>query len=43
MARHLDKGDLAALARLAPAQVQREVHAFIDFLARRGTGNEAAE
>lgn len=37
MARHLDKGDLAALARLTPAQVQREAHAFIDSLARSGT------
>ena len=43
MARHLDKGDLAALARLGPAQVQREAHAFIDSLARSGTSDEAAE
>lgn len=40
MARHLDRGDLAALARLAPEQVRREAHAFIEFLAR---GNNVVE
>jgi hypothetical protein len=34
MARHLDRGDLAALARLTPEQIQREAHTFIDSLAR---------
>lgn len=40
LARHLDRGDLAALARLPPAEVQREAHAFIERLAR---GNDVAE
>lgn len=34
MARHLDRGDLTALARLSPEQVRREAHAFIELLAR---------
>ncbi|HEX7116491.1 MAG TPA: hypothetical protein VF193_15300 [Steroidobacter sp.] len=35
LARHLDQGDLAALARMEPAEVRREAHAFIDSLAKR--------
>jgi hypothetical protein len=33
MAKQLDRGDLAALARMPPAQVQREAHAFLESLA----------
>jgi hypothetical protein len=33
MAKQLDRGDLAALARMPPSQVQREAHKFLESLA----------
>lgn len=38
MAKRLDAGDLAALARMPPAQVQREAHAFLQDLATQPDG-----
>jgi len=43
MAKQLDRGDLAALARMAPLQVEREARAFLASLARTETSEKTSK